>query len=252
MKGWDIFLYSVRQVTENLEGALRVSLIPYAIQVAAGLILMGRHAEALADPTLAKADLLTFAALISSVVTIAASLWVAVAWHRFILLNEKPQGLIPRWRGDRILAYFLFLLGFGVILVVVGVIWLWIVGMALGPLAAGMGFAGNLLIGALIQLPLAVIALRLTSALPGAAVAKGTGFLAGWKATEGHSVDIVGLAIAAVTANFVLGMIGGLLVGNLWLLALGWQVITGWLVTMVGISMLTTLYRQYVEGRPVV
>lgn len=36
---------------------------------------------------------------------LAGWLWTAVAWHRFVVLNERPRGWLPRFRGDLILGY---------------------------------------------------------------------------------------------------------------------------------------------------
>ena len=38
----------------------------------------------------------------------------------------------------------------------------------------------------------------------------------------------------------------------LWVLLILWQFVTGWLVMMVSVSILTTLYGHYIEGRPLV
>lgn len=55
------------------------------------------------------------------VVAFIATLWIAVAWHRFVLLNEAPQGLLPAFKGDRVMAYLLRMLAYlGISLVFLG------------------------------------------------------------------------------------------------------------------------------------
>jgi hypothetical protein len=43
-----------------------------------------------------------------------------------------------------------------------------------------------------------------------------------------------------------------LVFGHLMITAILWQLVTNWLVTMVGVSILTTLYGHYIEQRPLV
>ncbi|MFT4148743.1 MAG: hypothetical protein QM656_00990 [Paracoccaceae bacterium] len=252
MKGWQIFLHSVRQVTGNLEGALRVSALPYVIAFIVGMVLVGVNNRYGPDAANAHAGVFSLASLLSLAVSIAVSLWMAVAWHRFVLLDERPAGFVPPWKGDRMVAYFLNGLGYGLVIIIAGVIWATIVGLALRPVLAGSAVLTVIVMALLVQLPILTVALRLATALPGAAVGDARGFLAGWKATEGHTADIAVLAVIAVLANLALALLGGLLFGRFWILAAAWQFVAGWLLTMIGISILTTLYGHYVQGRRLV
>lgn len=252
MQGWRLFLHSVRQVTNNLDGALRVSAVPYLISWIIGMVLVGASSQQAADPTTPMSGGMGLAALLSVVVTIAVSLWMAVAWHRYVLLGEKPTGFIPEWKGDRMVAYFLKGLGYGLVVGIVGVIWMTIVGLALRPVLVGSVTLALLTMALLVQLPIVIAGLRLTTALPGVAVGDARGFLAGWQATAGHTADIAILALIVVLANSAIVLIGNVIFGNLWLLAAAWQLVGGWLVSMIGISILTTLYGHYVEGRALV
>ncbi len=254
MKGVQIFTHSLRQVLGNLEGALRVSLVPYGIQIAASLLLIGK-VESLAtmqDTDPGTAVLSIFVLLIS----LFTSLWVAVAWHRYVLLNEHPKGLLPAVRLDRMGAYFLFSLGYGVMLALLALILSMVAGAVLAMLGftdvqgRSSGIGGVIALALLLYLPLVVVAFRLSAALPGAALDTGRGFMAGWEATKGKTGDLIVLGVLAVGANVLLGFIGAKLFGALPILAFGWDAIVGWFVTMVGASILTTLYGHYVQGRP--
>lgn len=251
MKGQQLFMHSVRQVTGNLEDALKISAVPYAIQAVVSLLLMGGAASMGGNPANGAMAGFGLGALVALVVAVVTGLWIAVAWHRFVLLGERAQGFIPAWQGDRMLAYFLRSLAYGLIAVVLAVIWGAIVGIALGWVAMGSIVVFMILIAVLVQLPVVALAFRLSSTLPASALGTERDFMAGWKATEGHTADIIVLAAFAVGANLVLGLIGYAL-GSLWILALAWQIVVGWLVMMVGVSILTTLYGHYVEGRPLV
>ena len=72
--------------------------------------------------------------------------------------------------------------------------------------------------------------------------------MAGLNATKDDNVTIFLLALISVFATLALGMLGGLL-SAIPVLGTGIGFLSQWLVTMVGLSILTTLYGHYVEGR---
>lgn len=251
MKGWQIFLHSLRQVTGNFEAALRVSALLYLVQFATALVAMGGMMGppgALPDPQMAGLGLGMIVVLLVAVVT---SLWIAVGWHRYVLQNEL-SGLIPTFRGDRMLAYFLRSLGYGLILIIGGVVWGMLVGLGLGPFLGASTVAAVVLIALFIQLPIVVLGFRLTAALPATALGRETAFMAGWAATKGQTGDLIGLAVICVLAIAVLELIGIFVFGSIMILSLLWSLATGWLTMMVGVSILTTLYGHYIEKRALV
>lgn len=248
MSGLRIFTHSLRQVTGNLEGAIRVSLLPYAIQIGISLLLLG-HVEALAMAPEDMGGGIPLVILPVILVVLITALWIAVAWHRYVLRNERPAGLLPAFLPDRIGAYFLRSLGIGLIVIAAAFVIGLVVSLVAGMLVPPSVVAG-LLMGLLVYVPVVVIALRLSAALPGSALGDDSDFMAGWRATEGKSGDLIGLAVITVALNLALGLIGTYVFSGLPILAIGWDAIVGWFVMMVGISILTTLYGHYVEGRP--
>jgi hypothetical protein len=104
----------------------------------------------------------------------------------------------------------------------------------------------------LVQLPIMYLAFRLTTALPASAIGSGQPFMAGWDATKGASADILVLAVIAVGAHLVLALLGFLVFDRIPVVSLIWNIVVTWLVTMVGVSILTTLYGHYIEKRPLV
>lgn len=256
MKGLDIFLHSVRQVTGNLDGALKVSALPILIQVAVGLIFAGGMMMGMGPGGQMSAGAgvgMGLGGLIFLIVAVLTSLWLAVAWHRYVLLNEHPNGFVPAYKGDRMMAYFLRSLGYGFAVVVVGAIWGMIVGSLLAPLALRGGIVVFLIVMAVfVQLPLIYLGLRLTTALPGSAIGAPHEFLAGWQATKDASSDIIGLSVIMVAAHLVLALLGFLIFDRIPVISILWNVAVTWLVTMVGVSVLTTLYGHYMQKRPLV
>lgn len=257
MKGLQIFLHSVRQVTGNLEGALRVSALPYLAQAVVGLVLVGSAGSIAGgveagNPVAALSGGNGLAMLVALAVAIGAGLWMAVAWHRYVLLGELPEGFIPVWKGARILAYFLRSLGYGVLIILAGAVWGAFVGYALSFIASWSVALFMLLVALLVQIPIAAAAFRLSAALPGAALGDERDFMAGWQATAGHTGDILVLSVFAIGAHVILALIGTTILSHIWVLLILWQFVTGWLVMMVSVSILTTLYGHYIEGRPLV
>lgn len=247
MKGVRIFMHSLYQVTGNLEGALRVSLLPYAIQIVASLVFAGRI-ESLGDLGVVGGGGL--GVFLTLAVVIATSLWIAVAWHRFVLLNERPAGMVPAFHGPLVWAYFLRSLGYAAI-IVAGVLVLGSIVMLLfGGLLRGSTALVMVVSGLLVYLPLTVVMLRLMTALPGVALGAEGAFLAGMRATEGRTGEIAVVAVIVVGLRIVLAFLSLKLLANLTILGFAWDAVTGWFVTMVGVSILTTLYGHYVEGRP--
>jgi hypothetical protein len=257
MKGQQIFLHSVRQVTGNLEGALKVSALPYALQALISLLLVGGAGTMAAGmgPGNPRAELMadsSLGMLLALVVSVVAGLWIAVAWHRYVLLNEQPQSYVPAWNGERMLSYFLRSLGYGALLIIGGAVLGAIIGIVLQGVAGFSVVLFLILIAALVQIPVAIVGFRLTAALPGAALGDEQEFLAGWKATAGHTADIAVLSVLAIGAHLAIALIGWLIFSHFWILMIVWQLLTGWVVMMVGVSVLTTLYGHYLQGRPLV
>jgi len=173
-------------------------------------------------------------------------MWVAVAWHRFVLLEEYSNGVVPTFHGGRMLAYF----GYGLLLGLV-------VGLATVVVAVLVG-------GALFWAPILAIAAagivaiagcwafyRLSPILPACAIGNKMGMKEAWAATKPMSGSILGAMVIFVVSILALAFLGVLIgsiipiLGGVLLLAFNW------LYILLGISFLTTLYGVAVEGRTI-
>ncbi|QLQ20344.1 MAG: hypothetical protein HZT43_19720 [Exiguobacterium profundum] len=254
VKAWQIFRHSVRQVTGNLPAALRVSLVPMAVQV---VVLVAMIATIVAFSPMIESggpDLgLTLGFLAGVVVVAITALWIAVAWHRFILMGEAPRGWIPAFHGARLWAYFLRSLGQALVTGLVAVILGMVVGLVvdlLFPSDEGREVDRHCPSGLPASPDTRPAAL---GRVAGAAIDGGQGFGVSWDATEGATGTLLALAGIGILAQLGLSLVGSALdYANLWILSAAWQLVVSWLVTMVGVSVLTTLYGHYVEGRPLV
>ena len=92
---------------------------------------------------------------------------------------------------------------------------------------------------------------RLSPLLPAAALGEKQRMREAWAMTRGQGPAFVTLSLILVAGNGALIAAGtelGLL--HLTILAWAWLAVSYWLRTMVGVSVLTTIYGHYVEKRP--
>jgi hypothetical protein len=256
MMGWKLFVRAVTLLIENLGEALRVSAVPYLVVIGASILLSGGAPESalvLPDPTTedpsgaATAQMAEAAssALLIGILNLIVTLWVAVAWHRYVLLAEQPSGWLPAFHGPEMLGY----LGRSILIgLIVGVA---ILGIAipLGALAVGIPPLTPLvpLVGGFIG---ALLFYRLGVVLPARAVGRKMPLGEAMEATRGHTGTVA--ALAALTLAFTLLLqVPTILDGGTGPVTALYQGVVGWIGLMVGVSTLTALYGVVIEGRPV-
>ncbi len=248
MKAWQIFMHSVRQVTGNFEAALRISAVLYLAQILLEFVLAPdilslsdeeRRAMMMAG-TFPTARFCSFL-LVSGFI----GLWMTVGWHRFVLTNEVA-GIIPRIHVDRIFGYFGKSVLMAFILMVPALGFILTLGLALPAL-----FGSNIIpfLPFLVAIPLSIIAIRLFTALPGAALQPGVPVLSGWHATKGETWTIVQIVLIFVPITLLFSGVQMVLSG----IGLGagilWGIVAGLPLWLLGVSVLTTLYGHYIEKR---
>lgn len=250
MKGWQIFVHSLRLVFGNFADAVRVSGLLFAA-LAAATLLVGRDIVAFGgmQEMMDAGQFPWLQGMLFVAVLLVTSIWTAVAWHRFILKEERPGSILPAWHGDRILAYF----GASMLLALVSVLVSLVIGFVAVPLTMIFAFGSMtvaVLIGLALTIPLVIVLYRLTPILPAAAVGASWSLGEAWRATSGASGAMLVLAIATIGATTILDQIGLRAFAESLILSILWQGSTYWLSLMVGVSIATTLYGHYVEKRP--
>ncbi len=256
MKAWQIFVHSVRQVFGNFEAALRVSGLLYLAQVVMQFVILGTllmKTEAERQAMIETGQFPWTSMAIYFLAAAVGGLWIAVGWHRYVLTEEHP-GLVPPFHGDRILGYF----GKGLLIGLIMIIPALIVGIVAGGVAAvffrpdrgGVNFIALTAGTYLVMLPIGVLLTRLSTMLPGAALQAGVPVLSGWEATKGETGTFVALVVIWAVIAGLVQLIGAYAFGSFFLFATVWQVLSDWVMLMVGISILTTLYGHYIEKRP--
>ncbi len=245
MKAWAIFVHSIRQVFGNLPEALQISGLIYLGQMAIAIALgvTTTAMEATTEPTGAEATKVTIAMM----AMLIALMWIAVAWHRFVLLNERPAGYLPQLSLQRLGRYA----GRSVLIALLSLLIGMVLWLAFGTLFVGLfglTWLTELLIVICVIVPVLTFLYRLSTILPGVAVDRDLGFADGWVATTGETPTILILAFLSGVAAIFLGSPLALLPEGS-ILSLLWQVISGWVQMMISASILTTLYGHYIEKR---
>jgi hypothetical protein len=180
---------------------------------------------------------------------------VAVAWHRYILLDEVPQGMAKLRVDGTVWRYFgnLFLISVMIFLAALPLSLLMIPLMAMN---AAVAFMGILLYSTLILTP---IFYRMSIKLPAIALGR-KDFRMGdaWAASSGSwwQIALVALSVSALSLAVALVL---MLTSRLFNIVLGtslgyWadllvQLGVNWVITVMGITLLTSLYGYFVEKR---
>ncbi|WP_136443358.1 hypothetical protein [Pacificoceanicola onchidii] len=243
MKGWTIFTHSVRLVFENLDMALRVSLLLYCVQAAFQIVsYMAMPAAVVPGQQFMLDPGSALQVFFLGIAAVVASLWIAVAWHRYVLLEERPEGWLPKWHGGKILGYLgrSMLIGLVISLaILVTMLIVMVIPMVQLLILPGIVLAGSYFFFRLgVMLPAGTVDQKLTIA-------------ESWTATKDKDGAIVVLAVIMMVGTFLLQVPTMLSGDQSSVITLIYNIVTGWFATMIGVSILTTLYGHYVQGRPI-
>ncbi|TCK99880.1 hypothetical protein BXY66_3584 [Shimia isoporae] len=254
MEGWKIFAHSVRLVARNWREALKIFLVPgliAAIVLGFALTSSGVSYSMMTSEEATSAEFFSgttvFSLLVGYLAVLIVAFWCVVSWHRYVLLEEYPSGWIPPFRFDRILSY----LGHGLLLILVAMV-LMVPVFAIIALLASIGLEGLTVVLAIpAYFFVVVIMYRLAPILPAAAIGKPLKLMESLQATKGAAGAIILLLVVSFAVNLavqllatLLGMISPVVAGLALFLA------TLFLM-MVNISILTTFYGLYIEGRSI-
>lgn len=251
MFGVNIFIHAVTMVLNNLPTAVRLSAGPMLLVLVVALIF-GTGFVLTGEDQSSRITQGTFPVLgvfLTTAVMILSGLWVAVAWHRFVLREEGPTGFLPPFHGGAIGAYVVAGFIFALVLIAVAIPFALVAGILLAPVAMSGGQPGPVagFIGFLVlYVPIAYVAYRISPILPSAALQARMPLKEAWYATGTSGAAFVVLTFVSVLASFLIGLPAQILPG---ILAVLWAFAAQWVSVLVGASILTTIYGHYVEGR---
>lgn len=250
MQGWNILVHSVRLVFRNLDAAFRISLVPYLMSGIAMVAFALPTLQAIGDGSpermmaVETGQWVNF--MIYAVIYGIAALWIAVAWHRYVLLEELPAGWIPPLHGAQMIGYFLKGLVIGLCLVLTTII----VGLILGLLIGWAGPLGAMIVGLGTTAVATIVFYRLCPILPSAALGHSMSIGDAMQATKDATQTILVLTVLVLVASFVI-QLPATLGAPQSTFTLAYSFVINWVSMLVGVSVLTTFYGHYVEGREI-
>lgn len=251
MLGWMIFKHALRMVVGNFRQVLQITvgpaLIATVVLVVSGF-LIGVPAETLAtgveEAVPEGAGAMGGLAFVFAILVFAVVFWVAVSWHRFVLLEEYPSGLLPVFHADRILAYF----GRGVLLMLIAMAFGVPVFIVVGGLLESVPPLGAIL-GIVAYFFLVVAIMRLSITLPATAIGQPIRFAEAWENTKGASGAILVLLVSSFVFQIAV-QLGIALFSLIPVLGLLVSIFVGLLIIpMINLSILTTMYGVFIEKR---
>lgn len=250
--GWQIVRHSFVLLFRNFPEALKVSVGPVLAGTLAVLLLAAALGSSPMLPTgpmtASEVDGATaLTALGTVVVYLFVIAWVAVGWHRFVLLEDYP-GMVPRLQGLPVLAYAGRAVVVALLLMLAAVPAI----LVLGGAAAAVGLGGSPAAAVLISFVAGVLFtylwLRIALVLPATAVGRPMAIREAWEVSGRVSQEILQATFIVVALNAFATILTQALFG-IGPLALVANLAVSWLTLMVGTSLLTTLYGHLVEGR---
>ena len=247
---WKIVLHAFRMIFGNIGDALKVSVGPMLIFVVLALVLgsVANVSFTSIDPMQSVETASAGALFVSVLILCAAAIfifgWIAVAWHRFILLEEYP-GVLPALADRPIGNYVAKSIVIALILILIGAAAGMVVMMLLSMgglflLSMGMG---------LVMLLINYLGLRFGLILPAAAVGQNMSIGQSMEKTKSASGQILGVTTILIALNFASTLIVGMFYEFATIIAFVLDIATNWLFIMVNVSVLTTLYGMLIEGR---
>lgn len=243
-----IIVHAFRMVFGNFGAALRISMPMIVVGILAAIFVTPRQMSDLGTPAEQLQNYVTGPFLISLLAYMIATLWVAVAWHRYCLREEYPGAMMPAFHGDRMLGY----LGWSILIMLVAILVSVVAGIvisAVGAITQSHALAALLWLGWFGTLLWFIQ--RISLVLPASAVNEQKSFRQSWEATRPLSGTILAVALIFALFSVLLGQVALPFYNASFVLGGLISAVTQWISTMLGLSILTTIYGICIEGRTI-
>lgn len=250
--GWTIVAHSFALLFRNLGAALKVSLGPFGLTLAFGVMTVlaaGGTPDGFAA-ILAGAEpppALGLAVIAALIAVIFASAWVAIAWHRFVLAEETPS-LLPPIPRSALGGYVWRSFTLGLMMVVIALPLSGMGGMVLTLTGLAGLILAELLVAFVVATALSYLWLRMAIVLPAVAMGRPLTLTQAWAAGAPHAAEILKAAAILVGLNLVITRMLELIAFPGWVDLIA-QLGLSWITIMAGTSILTTLYGVLIEKR---
>ena len=260
---WRVIEHSMYQIVKNFNTALKITGILWLIYSTHSIYLFF-YGKPVFDN-------------FWMIVMVIIPLWIAIAWHRFILNDENSTRFIPRFYGKNIWKYFwtfvcIALVAFVPILCVIIILEVFnlsdfVVYMLVdfdlfsyrSDMEARTGYSLGSAVGPFKQLDYFTLLIvfnvfyfyfcyRLCTCLPARAIGLSSGLKFSWNTTKGHHSTLIGVSVVIVIINGLHSLIVHYLFEDSFLLLI-WSIFSNWIIIMLNISILTTIYEYFVEKR---
>lgn len=261
---FQIIRHAFRMIFGNLGQALRVSIGPYVILILGYLLLflIAGQAGAFAQLTSGAGTLpedFSGMAVIALLALIPFTLfvlgWIAVSWHRFILLEEY-SGILPAVSGRPIWPYVGRSILYGLLIGLIAIPVFLIVGMIAMPFVGSEPTAALTLPALMIFVGVAAflsfIWFRIGLALPSVAVGEPITMGQAWEASRSMSGTIFGVALLLMAINGIATFVVNQVSAIAPIIGVVADIAVQWTILMLGVSILTTFYGHLIEKRPLV
>ncbi|ODT59643.1 hypothetical protein [Paracoccus sp. SCN 68-21] len=239
MLAFRLLRHAILQLIGNMGAALTLSVLPLllaalgiGIGVVARLVLAGGNLSGIAVGAVSLAIVATF---------VLAFVSLAASWHRHVLLEESPQ-VFRSIEGSEA-RYFGAAVRMTLVIVLIVVLPLTLV------VAVNASLNGSvyvvMLVSLILGIAVAIIGLRLGTGLAGAAIGAEKPLTTGWKATESHLGTLLVLAVFSQLLQTIFNL-ASQIPGLVGLVA---TLLAAWLGALLSLSLITTLWGHFVEGR---
>lgn len=251
-----LFSHAFYMLWNNLGNAARVSIVPFISLFVAVLLLaavtggllfatgdLERMFEMQMGPSGPGILIIAISVIVFIVIELFAIAWAMVGWHRFVLLEDQPISMFPKWNANENKAYVQHLLRIIAVLIVAYIV-IAIVAVAIVALTAGIGL---LLFIPLLPFLLACF-LRISLGLPSRAIGQKLKITEGLAATENMGASLYWFACLFILFGIAIGIVGTL-VSLIPILGVIAYMVLQWFNMMFNASVITTLYGHAIEGR---
>lgn len=248
--------HAIKSVRNNIGYAFRISWPWYLVLAALNIGTFAVASFALAGGIEVHPGFYVPIAILVALVTILAFASIAVNWHRYILLDRVPvgaelfrlDGLTWRYVGNVWL--IAFIVGIVFMIGMLPLVFLGGLSEVIGVVAFIIGLAGFIFV--------VISTYRLSVKLPAIAIGRRDFALSdAWAATRDNKLPIflvilfqflllIGVAIVFLALDFTLALFGPTITLVISQLI---QAFLGWLLAIFNVTILTSLYGFFVEGR---
>lgn len=186
-----------------------------------------------------------FIGVITVIGYVLVSTWCIVSWHRFVLLEERPKRWFPPLQLGTIFGYWLRGLALGLIFAVLLVPGL----MLLVPFADVFGQFGSMAIALVLLVAIAVFCLRLSPILPAVALGRPIKMRTAFEATAPATGSFLMLVLVYAAPQIGMHFLSEYYAETANLFGIFVSLFVFVLFGLINISLLTTIYGHYIEGR---